>query len=160
MRAFCCKEGVIISKKSTQTNEPGYATPPPTAATTALQGMVGSGTDFQTPIRNQFSRAKQNLNDSYNNPLGAYTTADVKQKSMRSQNRDLDQNLGIALGDAAQRSQQAQFGQQATVAGLTSPQMYNAKSTNTVSDPWGTGLQIAGLGLGGLSGGLSGSAKT
>ncbi len=149
-----------MSKKSTTQTTPGWSNPPSTQATTNLQNMVDSGgVDASTVIRNQFARAKQNLNNSYNNPLGAFQTADVKEKSMRSQNRDLDQNLGMALGEAAQQNAQAKFGRQATVAGLTSPQMYNASQTTRVSDPWGTATGIAGIGLGGLSGGLSASKK-
>lgn len=136
----------------TQTNTPGFATPPMTAATTALQGMVDKPVDYATPIRNQYARAKQNVSRSYNNPLGAYTTADVRDKSIRAQHSELDQNLGMALGEAAQQSSADQFNRQQAVAALTAPQFYNASSTNVTSQPtnW--------LGLGASVGSSLGSA--
>ncbi len=144
----------MASNKSstTQTNSPGFATPPPTAATTALQGMVNQGPDYSTPIRNAYGRAEQNLSKSYSNPLGAYTTADVKDKAMRSQMSDLEQSKGLDLSNAAQQNAQGQFSRQATVAGLTAPQMYNAQSKSVT--PWsfgdtlGVGTSLGGSALG------------
>jgi hypothetical protein len=104
--------------------------------------MVDKGADYATPIRNQYARAEQNLTRSYQNPLGAYTTNDVRDKSLRSQRQDLSQNLGMDLSDAAQQNAQGTFNRQATVAGLTAPQMYNAKSVS--AQPW-TGGDTAGL---------------
>lgn len=138
--------------KQTQTNTVAYATPPPTQATTNLQNMVNTGADYQTPLRNAYARAEQQLNRSYNNPLGAYTTADVRDKSLRSQQMDLNQNLGMALSDAAQQNAQGQFARQAQVAGLTSPQLYS--SGGTVTQPWSFGDTLglgASLGSGALS---------
>lgn len=124
------------SKQVTQ-NTPGFATPPATQATTNLQNLVDTPTDFATPIRNNYARAEQNLNRSYNNPLGSYTTADVRDKSSRASHLDLQQNLGLDLSNAAQQSSADKFNRQATVAGLTSPKFYNAQSST--SQPWTTG---------------------
>ena len=140
----------MASNKSAQTNTVAYATPPPTQATTNLQNMVNTGADYATPLRNQYARAEQDLSHSYNNPLGAYTTADVKDKSLRSQKLDLNQNLGMALSDAAQQNAQGQFQRQATVAGLTAPQLYNSGS----QQKW-TGTDTLGLLTGGATGALS-----
>ncbi len=114
------------SKKSYTTNTVAYATPPPTAATTALQGMVDNPVDYTTGVRNAYGRAEQQLSKSYSSPLGAYTTADVRDKSLRSQNADLQQSEGLDLSQAAQQKAADQFNRQATVAGLTSPQLYNS----------------------------------
>jgi hypothetical protein len=140
------------TKKQTQENKVAFATPPPTQATTNLQSMVDKPVDYATPIRNQYARAKTRLSNSYNSPLGAYTTADVRDKQLREQNSDMDQSLGMDLGNAAQQSASDQFNRQATVAGLTAPQMYNASSTSTVHDPWGTALGLlGGIGAAGSS---------
>jgi len=151
----------MASKKTTtQTNTPAYITPPPTQATTNLQNMVDTGGDtYSQPLRNSYARAEKQLDTSYNNPLGAYGTADVTDKARRSQHLDLQQSLGMDLSNAAQAAQQNKFSQQATVAGLTAPQMYNAKSVGVTSDPWGNALGVAGLGTSLVTGGLTGSRK-
>jgi len=135
------------SKKTvTQTNTPGWSAPPETADVGTLRGLVNGG-DYATPIRNQYARAEQDLSRSYNNPLGAYTSADVRDKSMRSQKLDMQQSLGMDLANAAQENANAKFNRQATVARLTSPQFYNAQSkeTNpfTIWDGIGLGLGTA-----------------
>jgi len=128
--------------KTIQDNTLGWGTPPPTHATEALQGMVDNGVDYSTPIRNAYGRAEQNLSHSYQNPLGAYTTADVMDKSLRSQNSDLMQSEGLDLSNAAQQNAQGQFNRQAAVAGLTAPQAYNAKQVTTVPFQAGDALGI------------------
>lgn len=132
--------------KSTQTNQVSWSTPPATQATTNLQSMVDTPVDYATPIRNQFARAERDLDRSYANPYGAYSTADVKDKAKRSQKFDLKQNLGMALGEAAQQSGADRFNRQATVAQLTQPRMYSSQSTNaqnaTLFDYLGLGASV------------------
>lgn len=137
--------------RSEQTNQVGWSAPPATAATTALQGMVNQGVDYSTPIRNAYARAEQNLSKSYQSPLGAYTTADVRDRALRSQKSDLQQSMGIDLSNAAQENAQGQFQRQATVAGLTAPQMYNSKSINEQKFAMGDFL---GMAFGGASSAL------
>ena len=122
--------GAISTNKSkaVQTNTPGWSTAPETADIGALRGMVGGG-DYQTPIRNQYARAEKQMSESYNNPLGAYTTADVRDKSIREQKLDMQQSLGMDLSNAAQQNADAKFNRQATVAGMTAPQFYMAQHT-------------------------------
>ena len=118
-------------KRTEQTNTPGWSAPTDTADISTLRNSANSGsTDFMTPVRNQYARAESALNRSYNNPLGAYGSADVDAKAKRSQMLDLRQNEGMDLSQAAIQGDQAKFGQQATVAGLTAPRFYMAKSSN------------------------------
>ena len=151
----------MASKKTTeQTQTPAWSAPPPTQATTNLQGMIDKGgADFSTPIRNQYSRAEAENTRSYNNPLGSFTTADVRDKSQRAENANFHQNLGIDLSNAAQDSANNQFSHQATVAGLTAPQNYMAKSVSKISDPFGNAMQIANLAVSGANGGATASIK-
>ena len=142
----------MSKSKSTQQNQVSWSTPPPTQATDNLQSMVNKGPDYSTPIRNAYGRAEQNLTHSYNSPLGAYTTADVRDKAQRSQYNDLEQGMGLDLSNAAQQNAQNQFSNQATVAGLTAPRLYNSQSVNTQPvTPW----DVLGLGTGTLTGALS-----
>ena len=136
----------VGTNKSKQVNQVAWTQPPPTQATTNLQSMVDKPVDYATVIRNQFARAEDNNARTYNNPLGAYTTADVRDKSIRAFNQSNQQNLGMALGNAAQNQSQNQFNRQATVAGLTAPQLYNASSSQKF-----TGGDAVGLAAGGLS---------
>lgn len=105
------------------------------------------GGDYKTPIRNQYARAEQELSRSYNNPMGAFTSADVRDKSMRSQKLDMQQSLGMDLANAEQQNADARFNRQATVAGLAAPQFYNAKTTNSQPFVGGDILKI-GSGIG------------
>jgi len=137
-------------KEQTQTNQVGWSAPPPTQATTNLQGLVDKGPDYTTPIRNAYGRAEHELSHSYQSPLGAYTTADVRDKSLRSQNSDLQQSMGLDLSNAAQENAQGQFNRQATVAGLTAPQMYNSSSKSV--SPYS--MMEIGSGIAGMGGSL------
>lgn len=110
--------------------------------------MVDQTEDFSTPIRNAYARADQNVKRSYNNPLGGYTTGTVRDRSYQAQQKDLAQNMGMDLSNAAQQSAQSKFGRQATVAGFTQPQNYTASSVQKTSDPMG---MIMGLGQMGAS---------
>lgn len=111
--------------------------------------MVNTPVDYSTPLRNQYARAEQNISRSYNNPLGAFTTADVRDKTLRATHQDLQQQLGLDLSNAAQQSSADQFNRQATVAGLTAPRFYNAKSS--VAQPF-TGGDAVEMGFQAASG--------
>jgi len=130
----------VATNKSAQKNQYAWSTPPPTQATTNLQNMVNQGGDYATPIRNAYARAEKSYNNSFKNPLGAYTTADVRDKSIRAHTQGMQQNMGMDLANAAQQNEQARFGRQATVAGLTSPISQLIKT----SQPW-SGGDTAGL---------------
>jgi len=112
--------------------------------------MVQGG-DYKTPIRNQYARAEQDLSRSYNNPLGAFTSADVRDKSMRSQKLDMQQSLGMDLANAEQQNADARFNRQATVAGLAAPQFYMAKSQNSQPFVGGDVLQMVLGAAGGMA---------
>ncbi len=147
-----------MSKKSTTTNEVAWSNPPATPQSTKLESMVGQ-VDYATPIRNSYARAARDLDQSYRSPLGAYTTADAEQKAKRAYKFDLKQNMGADLGNAAMQTAQNTFGQQAMVAELLQPRNYTSQSQTKTSDPFGTALQIGGLGLSGVTAGLTGSRK-
>ena len=144
-----------MSKKEKIT--PGWTAPPKTQEVTNLQNLVDQGADYKTPIRNAYARAQHQNARSYNNPLGGFTTADVRDKSIRSQNADFQQNMGIDLSNAAQSNADAKFGRQATVAGFTQPKDYIAE--RKTSDPWGTAVGFASAASNVAGGALKGSGK-
>ena len=135
-----------MSKKTTTKNEVAFAAPPETADTQRMRTLSTQGADYSTPIRNAYARAEQNLSRSYQNPLGGATTADVREKSLREQKSTMMQSMGLDLSNAAQQNAQSQFGNAATVAGMTQPRMYNSGGTQTTSDPMAIMSAIAGVG--------------
>lgn len=141
-------------KTQTTTNTPAWSAPPDTADMSSLRGLRDQGGDFATPIRNSYARAEQKRSNSYNNPLGAFTTADVRDKTLQEQNSAASQDMGMALGEAAQQNAQNKFGRYSQIAGMTAPQFYNAQSKTT--NPF-TAWDGIGLGLGGAKGILSSS---
>lgn len=138
-----------MGSKNTEktTNTLGWSAPPDTADMSALRGLRDQGGDFGSPIRNQFARAETRRANSYNNPLGAYTTADVRDKSLREQNSAADQEMGMALGDAAQQNAQNKFSRYSQIASMTAPTSYNASSTSTMPFGMWDGIRL-GLGTG------------
>jgi len=116
--------------------------------------MVDSGYDAATPIRNSYARAEAKHQRSYNNPLGAYTTADVRDKTSNEYHDTMQQNLGLDLSNAAQQSSQDKFNRQATVAGFTQPHLTQTGGTNVQTSPfnWQDALQIGG----GIASGFAG----
>lgn len=109
--------------------------------------MVDHPVDYATSIRNQYARAEQSRSNQYQNPLGAFGSADVQGKALAEQNSAAQQNLGLDLSNAAQQSAGDQFNRQATVAGLTQPRMYGSSSTSqdrmTPLDWIGMGTNVA-----------------
>jgi len=140
----------MVTNKSKQKNTYGFSTPPPTQATTNLQKMVDTPVDYATPIRNAYARADQQYKRSFKNPLGAHTTADVRDKAIRAQGQEMQQRMGMDLSDAAQQTSQNKFARQATVAGLTAP----VHELRQMSQPW-TGGDTAGLIASVVTGGLA-----
>lgn len=132
--------------KQTSTNTYGYMTPPSTAATQNLQAMVDTPVDYATPIRNSYARAEAKHQRSYNSPLGAYTTADVRDKQQRAYHNENQQNLGLALSDAAQQTAGDKFNRQATVVGFTQPRLVQTGGSATTHQPfsWMDALNIGG----------------
>ena len=125
------KTVVTNKSKTVQTNTPGWSAPPDTADVSALRNQAQTAYDYATPLRNQYARAEQNLSNSYQNPLGGFQSGTVRDAALRSQKKDMGQSLGMALSDAGQQSNQAKFGQMATVAGMTAPKMYMQRSQNS-----------------------------
>lgn len=133
-------------QKTQSTSTYGHVTPPPTQATTNLQSMVDTPVDYATPIRNSYARAEVKHGRSYDNPLGGFTTADVRDKSQRAYHNENQQNMGLDLANAAQQSSSDKFSRQATVAGFTQPRMVQTGATGTQSTPfnWMDAIGIGG----------------
>lgn len=98
--------------------------------------------DFHTPIANAYGQAENDVNDTtFEDTLPAGVAERIKYGRMF----DLRQRKGAALGQAASQEAAFKSGQQGHLAELTqNPFVQTGGSSNsTVSDPWGTGIQIA-----------------
>lgn len=133
-----------MSRKKVTTNTPAWTPPPATAATNQLGALAQENVDYSTPIRASFAQAEQASERQYKNPLGGYTTADVRDKSIREERDTRGQNRGIALANAAQQSSADKFNRTASWANATAPQMYNAQQVNRQPFSWQDGLGMAG----------------
>jgi len=138
-------------KKSTQqsTTSYGWQTPPSTPATTALQGMVDTGPD--PSIGYNYAQRREDYNNSFQNPLGAQTSSAVRDAATRVGGQRMSQDENNAMQSSRFANNEAKFGRQATVAGLTAPQLTSTGSSGnaTQSTPfnWG-GLISSGASMG------------
>jgi hypothetical protein len=109
--------------------------------------MVNQGPD--PSIRYAMATGREDLNNSYANPLGAATSPAVRDAA----NRVAGQRYGMLENQAIQESNfnnnAANFGRQATVAGLTAPQLVQSGGTSTQSTPLLPSILSAAAGIGG-----------
>jgi hypothetical protein len=93
--------------------------------------------------------AKNQLEKSFNNPLGGYTTPAMRDAALRSGNRQIDQDASQAFRVGQQDVNQQRGGQLGTLAGMTAPRLVQTggsgtgsssgsgnSTTTTSSSPW------------------------
>lgn len=120
---------VIIGGKKKATTRNTYTQLPITPQIQALQGMVRQETDPSIPY--QYAQRRQDLSNSYMNPLGAYTSSAVRDAASRVASDTLSMDEAEAVKDSRYQNKQAEFNRQAVIAGLTQP--VNTSSTATQS---------------------------
>lgn len=127
------------SKKTKQesTNTYAYQAPPETADTTALRN-----TKFEEDpgIGHQFALLKEKAHNSYLNPLGPYTTPDVREKQLRATDMGINQEEAAAHRQGAYDVNQLDYAKKVGLAGLTAPKLVQTGGTQTTtapSDIWG-----------------------
>lgn len=70
-----------------------------------------------------FGKARSNIAESYNNPLGGNMTAGLRDAQLRASYEDLGQQEGQALREENYARQGLQYAQRADVANMTQPRM-------------------------------------
>lgn len=129
---FICKMG--SSKTTTTTNTYGHQMMPTTPEMTRTQEIADKLRDKINPmIRGNFAAARRNLKDSFTNPLGAHTTAAIRDATIRSGNQELDQQENLALSNAEFQANQADWERSMGMAQLTKPQLVQTGGTQTQS---------------------------
>lgn len=140
-----------------------YKTAPVTPQTQAVFDMKAAK-DPTIPYR--YANMKKDYENSFNNPLGAYTTPAVREAA----NRSFGQHLAM---DEAQANQKAQFNadntnyaRAVTEAQMTAPQLIQSRGNSTATTTESGGLLgnilggVAGIGLNYATGGASGAASS
>jgi hypothetical protein len=91
-----------------------------------------------------FAQQKEDFNNSYVNPLGAYTTPAVRDAAVRANN----ERMNVAQSQAVQGSQynadNTNYGRTAGVAAMTAPQLVQTGGTQTQTQSGGLLGQILG----------------
>lgn len=121
-----------------------YSSPAPfhSPATDQLQTMVHQGSDPTIPYA--YAQKREDAQNSFNSPLGAYTTPAVRDAASRVSNERLGMEENAAIQGSNFRNQNAEFQRQLGVVGATQPLQTGATQSQSLIP----GLITAGAGLG------------
>ena len=110
------------------TNTYGFQQAPMTPAVEAVKNF-----QFQADpsIGYQYGAQRQRINEGLDDPLGPYTTPEMREMSRRNQLGSLDQSQAQALAEEAQRMNLLQDGQTTDYANFMKPQMVQTGGTTT-----------------------------
>lgn len=107
--------------------------------------------DIDPGLSAEYGKARSDLNKSFQQPLGAYLSPQVRDAQMRSGNERLNRDEAEAMRKGQYDVNNMKYGRDVTVAGMTAPPLVQTGSsssgTGTISQtPSGidTGLKIAG----------------
>lgn len=109
-----------------------------------IQSFRGWQPQADPSIPYRFARARTNLNQSFNNPAGQYSTPAIREATQRSAEGDLMQQEGQAMRES-QNDVNAQTGaKEGFLASLTAPRTTTSSGTGASS---GSGNQVSSGGL-------------
>lgn len=115
---------------STQTtaNQYGWNTPPGTADIEALRNF-----QFRSDPRlpHTFARARQNVEGTYDNPTGGFTTPQIKDANLRTAYEDIGQQEGQAYREENYGRQGLDYSRLADIAQMTAPRLTQTGGTST-----------------------------
>lgn len=125
-------------QQTTQTQNQAYTgsstynwmTPPDTADIAAMRDFQ-FGADPRVP--HTYARARSDLKESFNNPLGANMTSSLRDAILRSGYENLAQQEGQALREENYARQGLEYAKRADVAGMTQPRIVQTGSSGTSS---------------------------
>jgi len=100
---------------------------------TALRGMIANPNEVDPTIAYGYGRARQDLDNSYKSPMGAYTSAATRDAVGRSAGKGLNMEAAVATSAGRREAQDRAFQQQSYLAGLTAPQTVQTSGSSTGS---------------------------
>ena len=122
----------------------------------ALEGMKAS---VDTSIPFNFANQREQLTNSYQNPMGAYTSPAVRDALQRSGGQGLAQQEAQAQQNSQNYANDTNYGRAASYAAMTAPKFVQTGGTSTQTQSGGLLGELLGgaLGIGGAaaSGGFS-----
>lgn len=83
--------------------------------------------DPSQPFR--FARQRQDFLNTFQNPLGSYTTPELREQMTRSGLAEIGQNEGQAMRERQFDKNRLQLGRAGDLASLTRPQLVNTKDS-------------------------------
>lgn len=116
------------SNQQNFTNQYGWEQNPGSEDITALRGYREQ---LDPSIAHNYSRRQSNLRNSFQNPLGQYTTPAMRDATLRSHEGELEQEYGQAQREGYS-DMQRRTGQRLTgLASLTAPNMVSTGGSQT-----------------------------
>ncbi len=96
-------------------------------------------------ISYSFGRAKNALRSGFNNPLGAYTPAAVRDAMVFQGEQDLAQQEAQALRESDRDVNEQEWQKRYALAGLTAPRLVQTGGSSTGTESGGGGGLISGI---------------
>lgn len=105
-----------------------YKTPP---TTPALAKLADAKFEVDPGITAQYSNLRSRLKSGFNNPLGANYSPEVRDAMLRSGEERLGQDEAQAYRGGQYDVNRLNYSRDATVAGMSQPQLVNTGSTSS-----------------------------
>lgn len=130
LKAFKGQTTQTQNQTTSSANTYGWQTPPDTADTTALRNF-----QFQHDPRidYSFARGRQNMANTYANPLGGATTPQLRDATLRAGYEDSAQQNAQADAEENYGFQGMKYGQASDLAHLTAPRLTQTGGSSTGS---------------------------
>jgi hypothetical protein len=112
------------------TNAYGWQPTPETPGSNAVRDFTFNADPH---IGYSYSHARQDLTDSYKNPIGGFYSPNMRDSQLRAGLSTLAQQEAEAQSEANQQLQGQRFGQAVTYASLTAPRLTQTGSSGTGS---------------------------
>jgi hypothetical protein len=98
-----------------------------------LRGMVANPNEIDPTVAYNAASRRRDYNNTFNNPLGSYTTPAAREAAERSAGRAMSMEEGVMAQAARGAAQERSFGQQSYLASLTAPTTVQTGGTSTGS---------------------------
>jgi hypothetical protein len=127
------KSNTTSSSNQTYQTNYGYMTPPITPETQSLIDMSNQPVAADPSIQHRYASMESELDRSYSDPFGAYTTPDVREKSFRSGKLKLLAERDKAMREGELDRQNIMFARKLGVAGFRQPQLVSTGGNSSGS---------------------------
>lgn len=121
------------SQSSQYSNQFGWAEAPINAQMQRVIDDANAPAHADPSTMHRFAAAEEQLDRSYNDPFGAATSPDVREKAQRSGHLTLTRERDKAMREGEFEANQVKFGQRLAAAGLTQQQLINTGGTSSGS---------------------------